>query len=63
MMVNFLKTLKPPISGESSTEMSYLGPPPQLQAGILYDEKEKKLWLHARVTCTPIYTTMFTVAV
>ena len=27
MMVNFLKTLKPPISGESSTKMSYLGPP------------------------------------
>ena len=27
MMVNFLKTLEPPISGESSTKMSYLGPP------------------------------------
>ena len=27
MMVNFLKTLKPPISGESSTKMSYFGPP------------------------------------
>ena len=27
MMVNFLKTLKPLISGESSTKMSYLGPP------------------------------------
>ena len=27
MMVNFLKTLEPPISGESSTKMSYLRPP------------------------------------
>ena len=46
MMVNFLKTLKPPISGESSTKMSYLGPPQihdltALNAGIRWERKSQ----------------------
>ena len=45
MMVNFLKSLKPPISGESSTKMSYLGPPHTntrsygINAGIRWEKK------------------------
>ena len=51
MMLNFLKTLKPPISGESSTKMSYLGPPHTntLSYGIKRwntMRKKKKMWLH-----------------
>ena len=50
MMVNFLKTLKPPISGESSTKMSYLGPTQihdltALNAGIRR-EKNIYFWYH-----------------
>ena len=58
MMVNFLKTLKPPISGESSTKMSYLGPPHTNTSILRQDTITRSLtyYWNAKNTTRPIPT-------